>query len=142
MLFWQDRYAGLTGFRGRGGARGAPRGLSRGLGGRGGFRGGAMGGGDGRNFSDDIYAPYEGPDGATRSSGGGFGSAPPSGPASHGGSAYGAPQREYVTGEPSQQIMVRNVRESVFCAVYFALLASADLWATISSCLGPPPMKI
>ena len=101
----EDRYAGLSGpFRGglRGGLRGGGRGGLRG-GLRGGFRGGfagAAGGGAGRDFSSqDLYADYSGPDQA--------------------GAAIGTyPQGQYAAGaygagfdaEPSQQIMVRNVR--------------------------------
>ena len=104
----EDRYAGLHGSRGRGGA---PRGL--GMGGRGGgFRGARGGGyerggrfasggsgGGGRDWqAGSLYKDYTGPDG--RSSGGadpGYGG---------GGGTYG---RIPVDLQPSQQIMVRNV---------------------------------
>lgn len=70
-----------------------------------------MGGGEGRSFNDDMYAPYEGPDGATRSAsgGGGGGGSGFGGAASSGAPVYGGAAREYPTGDPSQQIMVRNV---------------------------------
>ncbi|KAF8878167.1 hypothetical protein CPB84DRAFT_350811 [Gymnopilus junonius] len=122
----EDRYAGLSGgFRGglRGGLRGLGRGGMRGL--RGGFGrggyGGGGGGGGGRDFSDqDIYADYPGPDqsGAGAAAGGpGAGG----GGGGHGGlrmnnygagGAYGGaggPGGGYAEGEPSQQIMVRNL---------------------------------
>ena len=81
---------------------------------RGGFRGGFGGGhgGSGRDFSQDIYADYPGPDHGTPTgpglrmeqgfNGGGF---PAAGGAGFGGAAYVEP-------EPSQQIMVRNVSGS------------------------------
>ena len=115
----QDRYAGLTGTTSfRGSFRGTPRGL-----GRGGFRGGGMrgfrGGGGGfsqggRDFSNqELYADYNGPDqpgaGATYGSGGaGYSGGGSSGFGGGGGagSGGGAP---YTEGDPSQQIMVRNV---------------------------------
>ena len=99
----------------RGGLRGAPRGLGRGL--RGGFRGGGFRGGfgaqaGGRDFSNqDIYADYSGPDQQAAPGGGGlrmdgYGSG---GHAYAGGvgAGYGA---GFAEAEPSQQIMVRNVR--------------------------------
>ncbi|KAF8308261.1 RNA-binding domain-containing protein [Clavulina sp. PMI_390] len=97
----EDRFAGLSGGRGRG-LRGVRGGLGRGgMGGRGGF-----GGRGDRQFSDDIYAPYEGPDSGSRSAGNGNGSSfAPTGPSSSGG--RGA--KEYPTGPPGQQIMVRNL---------------------------------
>jgi len=123
----EDRYAGLSGpgsYRGgfRGGLRGGGlRGMGfgrGGFGGRGGFRGGAMaGGGDGRQFSNDIYADYSGPDQqmGLRMDGAGYGAGAgagvpgaPTGPGgynSHAQGAFGA----FVGGEPSQQIMVRNL---------------------------------
>jgi hypothetical protein len=72
---------------------------------RGGFRGGypgAAGGGAGRDFSNDLYADYSGPDQAA-----------PGGaamPGYGGGAGYGsgATYSGY-DAEPSQQIMVRNV---------------------------------
>ncbi len=119
----QDRFAtGAGGFRGRGGFRGGfgggfgGRGGGGGFGFRGGFRGGFMGGGGmgmgmgggggmgmgmggagrgGRNFSNDLYADYNGPDGSAANGGmavDGVGSGLPAEPA-----------------EPNQQIMVRNV---------------------------------
>ena len=100
----EDRYAGLTGPGGRGGLRGGLRGGfrggPRGGGMRGSFRGGAMGSGEGRSFGSDIYADYNGPseNGVGRSSG--FTAA---------GSAASGPPGGYSQGEPSQQIMVRNV---------------------------------
>ena len=100
------------GFRGRGGLRGGfmPRG--GGFGFRGGLRGGYMGGGGGgmgmgmgmgmggagrggRNFSNDLYADYNGPEGSAANGGmavDGVGSGLQSEPA-----------------EPNQQILVRNV---------------------------------
>lgn len=99
----QDRYAGLSGPGSfRGGLRGGLRGLRGGLRGgfRGGFRGGYAGPAGGRDFSQDLYAPYSGPDQAA--AGGGL--------SSYGGSGYGG--AGYAAGydaEPSQQIMVRNV---------------------------------
>lgn len=120
-MYRQDRFAGLSGpgsFRGGGpgGLRGGLRGLRggfRGGGFRGGFRGGfASQAGAGRDFSTDLYADYPGPDqsaatptgpgglrmDAYSGGGGGYGGA-----AGFGGAAYAEP-------EPSQQIMVRNVR--------------------------------
>lgn len=117
----QDRFAGLSGFRGgRGGLRGLRGGMGRGLG-RGGFRGSfGGGGGSGRDFSNqDIYADYSGPDqpsnargtsdsynggGAGGGAGSGFGNG---GSSSFGGGAGGA---AHFNADPSQQIMVRNVR--------------------------------
>lgn len=104
----QDRYAGLSGPGAfRGGFRGGLRGLRGGRGGfRGGFRGGYAGAAPGRDFSSqDLYADYSGPDsqsGGLRMEGypaGGF--------------AAGAPYPGFEA-EPSQQIMVRNVRIGAF----------------------------
>ena len=114
----QDRYAGLSGaggFRG-GGFRGGPRGLGgrgmRGGGFRGGFRGGfAAQAGAGRDFSNqDLYADYSGPDqqaapGGLRMDGYGTG-----GFAGAGAIGFNGPGAAYTEPEPSQQIMVRNVR--------------------------------
>ncbi|KAF9047727.1 hypothetical protein BJ165DRAFT_1344497 [Panaeolus papilionaceus] len=111
----EDRFAGLSGPGFRGGFRGAPRGLGRGglRGGlRGGFRGGFQGGG--RDFSNqDIYADYSGPDqapGGLRSDN--FNSAPApyagGGGGGGGGGGFGGGPG-YTEGEPSQQIMVRNL---------------------------------
>jgi len=116
----EDRYAGLTGSGGgfRGCFRGAPRGLSRGL--RGGFRGGGFRGGfaqagGGRDFSNqELYADYNGPDqqgaatGGLRmdSYGGGYGAGAGAG---YGGGGGAAAAGGFVDGEPSQQIMVRNL---------------------------------
>lgn len=107
----EDRYAGLHGSRGRG----APRGLGMGGRGGGGFRGGrggayeragrfggsgGGGGGGGRDWqAGSLYKDYTGPDG--RSAGGGGGD-------SYAGGGYG---RIPVDLQPSQQIMVRNVRK-------------------------------
>jgi len=119
----EDRYAGLSGsgLRGRGlaaGGRGfGGRGL--GLGGRGfgrgsfGARGGGLGGGDGRQFTNDIYADYDGPNGTVgashlRMEGAGYNNVGiPTGP--HGYNAPAPGFGGYVSGEPSQQIMVRNL---------------------------------
>lgn len=106
-LILQDRYAGLTGpgsFRGgyRGGLRGL-RGSGLRGGSRGGFRGGYAGGGAaaaaGRDFSDNLYADYSGPD-----SQGGAAGLRMDGFAAGGYGAYAGYEPE-----PSQQIMVRNV---------------------------------
>jgi RNA recognition motif-containing protein len=102
----EDRYAGLTGATPfRGSFRGAPRGLGRGGfrggGGLRGFRGGFSQAGGGRDLSNqELYADYNGPEqqGATYGSGGaGY----------NGNSGYGG--AAYTEGEPSQQIMVRNL---------------------------------
>jgi len=105
----EDRYAGLTGpgtYRGR---SLPPRGLGRGgyMGGRGfgrgGYSRGGMGGGDGRQFSNDIYADYNGPNG----SGGGFSHVGiPTGPHGYNAPPYGS---GFPGGEPNSQIMVRNL---------------------------------
>lgn len=104
----EDRYAGLTGpgtYRGR---TLPPRGFSRGhMGGRGfgrgGYSRGGMGGGDGRQFSNDIYADYNGPNG----SGGGYSHAGvPTGPQGYNAPPYGA---GFPGGDPNNQIMVRNL---------------------------------
>lgn len=100
----------------RGGFRGAPRGLGRGL--RGGFRGGAFRGGfgaqaGGRDFSNqDIYADYSGPDQQAAPGGAGlrmdgYGGTGHGYGGGVGGGGYGA---GFADAEPSQQIMVRNVR--------------------------------
>lgn len=75
----EDRFAGLSGGRGRGRGRGSDRGFR---GGRGGFGGR---GGYGGMSNADLYADYSGPD---QQMGGGFAGA---------------------MAEPSQQIMVRNL---------------------------------
>ena len=75
----EDRFAGLSGGRGRGRGRGSDRGFR---GGRGGFGGR---GGYGGMSNADLYADYSGPD---QQMGGGFAGAMP---------------------DPSQQIMVRNL---------------------------------
>ncbi|KDR79811.1 hypothetical protein GALMADRAFT_241900 [Galerina marginata CBS 339.88] len=113
----EDRYAGLSGGGFRGGFRGGPRGLGRGLrggglrgGGGGGLRGGYSQAGGGRDFSDqELYADYPGPDqtAAPGSAGGGGGGGLRMN--NYGGaSGYGG-AANYVDGEPSQQIMVRNL---------------------------------
>ncbi|KAI0320586.1 RNA-binding domain-containing protein [Amylostereum chailletii] len=98
----EDRFAGLTGpggFRGglRGGLRGMRGGFRGGLG-RGGMRGGY--GGAGREFNQDLYADYPGPDaqGTTFAGAGAFNSSLQP--------AYGT---QGYDPEPSQQIMVRNL---------------------------------
>jgi len=118
----QDRFAGLSGpgsFRGgglRGGIRGLRGGGFRGGGLRGGFRGGFGGqAGAGRDFSNqDLYADYSGPDqqaatptgpGGLRMDGHGYNAGFGAGAGAGFGAAYTEP-------EPSQQIMVRNVRGS------------------------------
>jgi hypothetical protein len=81
---------------------------------RGGFRGGfaAQAGGAGRDFSNqDLYADYSGPDqqaapGGLRMDNYGASGFPATGPAAFGPSGPGG----YAEAEPSQQIMVRNVR--------------------------------
>ena len=115
----EDRFAGLTGpgsYRGgiRGGLRGA-RGSYRASGVRGGFRGGYAGGPGGRDFSQDLYADYSGPDqqGGMRM-GGGYG-----GDGAYGGAAYGGGGGGGFEAEPSQQIMVRNVSATVVLGVCF-----------------------
>ncbi|KAG9103278.1 hypothetical protein FRC06_011515 [Ceratobasidium sp. 370] len=76
----EDRYAGLSGGRGRGRGRGGDRGGFRGRGGFGGR------GGYGNVSNADLYADYSGPDQQMGAAGGGF-----------------------TMPEPSQQIMVRNL---------------------------------
>ncbi|KAF8342585.1 uncharacterized protein EI90DRAFT_3029500 [Cantharellus anzutake] len=102
----EDRYAGLTGpsvYRGRGFP---PRGLGRGyMGGRGfsrgGFSRGGMGGGVGRQFSNDIYADYNGPNASNYNHVG-----IPTGPHGYNAAPYGG---GFPGGEPNNQIMVRNL---------------------------------
>ena len=83
--------------------RGGLRGLRGGYRGsfRGGFRGGYGGGpGASRDFSNDLYADYSGPD------------QPAPGSGMHGYGGNGGYAGGYAGGydaEPSQQIMVRNV---------------------------------
>ena len=75
-----------------------------------GFRGGFSHAGGGRDFSNqELYADYNGPDqpGATYGSGGGGGGGSGSGGGYNSGPGYGS--GGYAEGEPSQQIMVRNV---------------------------------
>jgi hypothetical protein len=74
------------GFAGRGGFGG---GFAGGF--VGGFGGPAMGRG-GRNFTNDLYADYNGPEGATESGTPAVGALP------------------FAALEPSKQIMIRNVR--------------------------------
>jgi hypothetical protein len=125
LLITQDRFAGLSGpgsFRGGGGGfRGGLRGLRGGGLRGGGFRGGGFRGGfggqagAGRDFSNqDLYADYSGPDqqaatptgpGGLRMDGHGYNA----GGFSAGGGGFGG--AAYAEPEPSQQIMVRNVRE-------------------------------
>ncbi|KAG8717649.1 hypothetical protein FRC08_007046 [Ceratobasidium sp. 394] len=76
----EDRYAGLSGGRGRGRGRGGDRGGFRGRGGFGGR------GGYGNVSNADLYADYSGPDQQMGGAGGGF-----------------------AMPDPSQQIMVRNL---------------------------------
>ena len=126
----QDRYAGLSGSGGfRGGLRGGPRGLGRGLRGgpRGGFRGGYSQAGGGRDFSNsELYADYSGPDQQAAPGGGGGGGGlrmdgygGGGGYGAGAGGGFGGPQ--YAEGEPSQQIMVRNVW-------YFFFLGTKDVF--------------
>lgn len=102
----EDRYAGLSGYRGS--FRGAPRGFGgRGLRGsyRGSFRGGFGGHAptSGRDFSNqDIYADYSGPDQQT------FGGLRMDGYNAGVNQGYGGGYGGY-DAEPSQQIMVRNL---------------------------------
>ena len=138
----QDRYAGLTGSTGgfRGSSRGAPRGLGRGgfRGGLRGFRGGFSQAGGGRDFSNqELYADYNGPDqsGAPYGGGGGGGGGGYSGGGGGGGNSGFGGGGSYPEGEPSQQIMVRNVS-------HLDLFALVALLRINSSCLGRPPMKI
>lgn len=109
----------------------------RGGGFRGGFRGGfaAQAGGAGRDFSNqDLYADYSGPDQQAATGGGlrmdsyGAGGFAASGPASYGGAGAGA---GYTEAEPSQQIMVRNVR-GLFTRA--CLSASTPFLATVVHC--------
>ncbi|KAF9479311.1 RNA-binding domain-containing protein [Pholiota conissans] len=107
----EDRYAGLSGGGFRGGLRGGPRGLGRGLRGGGmrggGFRGGFGSGGGGRDFSNqDLYADYSGPD---QSGAGAVGRLNSYGGSDAGYGGAGGGGGAYVDGEPSQQIMVRNL---------------------------------
>lgn len=123
----QDRYAGLSGGGFRGGFRGGPRGLGgRGLRG-GGLRGGGLRGGGysqagGRDFSDqDLYADYPGPD-QQGSGGGGGGGGGGMRMGGYGGSGYGGGAGGgFVEGDPSQQIMVRNVCYSFLYFLFFAI---------------------
>ena len=70
--------------------------------GRGGYSRGGMGGGDGRQFSNDIYADYNGPNG----SGGSYSHVGiPTGPHGYTAPPYGG---GFPGGEPNNQIMVRN----------------------------------
>lgn len=106
------------GFRGgfQGGFQGGP------AGGFGNHMGGMMGGGGrgGRNFTQDLYADYNGPDasgGVGAVGGDGYGA---DGMAM-GGGVVGAPAA-VVSAEPSTQIMVRNVSIPVlFSLVLFGL---------------------
>lgn len=120
----EDRFAGQGGFRGRGGFRGGLRGtfpvrggfggpgfrggmqggfgggfqrggFAGGFGGRGAYAGGVGGGVGGRNFSNDLYADYNGPSGAVD------GGMAVDGPVSSGLQPQPA--------EPNQQILVRNL---------------------------------
>lgn len=99
----------MGGFGGRGGF--IPRGTFYNRGGFGGAFGnhlGAIGGGQrgGRNFSQDLYAEYNGPDAAVPGAAEGFD-----------GSMVGVPAGPAVVSvdlEPSTQIMVRNVSEINF----------------------------
>ncbi|KAF9530205.1 hypothetical protein CPB83DRAFT_875197 [Crepidotus variabilis] len=111
----EDRYAGLTGSTGGFRGRGAPRGLRGGFrGGLRGFRGGfASQGGAGRDFSNqELYADYNGPDsqaaaaGGSAYAGGSAGAGAPYASGAAGGSGFGA---NFPEGDPSQQIMVRNL---------------------------------
>jgi len=104
----EDRFAGLSGARGRGGIRGGLRGLRGGLGRGGGLRGG-YGGGAGRDFSNqDLYADYSGPDQQT---GGAMRVDGYAGSYNGNGYAGGVAATTAVAYnlEPSQQIMVRNL---------------------------------
>ncbi|ORX37631.1 hypothetical protein BD324DRAFT_578776 [Kockovaella imperatae] len=82
----------------RGGFRGGYGGGGYGMGGGGGYGmgmgrgGGGMGAGGGRNFSNDLYADYNGPEG---------------GAANGNGAGGGGASRE--PAEPNQQILVRNL---------------------------------
>ena len=92
---------------------------------RGGFRGGGFGRGGfggpgaangGRDFNQDIYADYSGPDGQNTSIAAAGPGPTPTGPGLRGNNGFGgaAPFAPfggpaYVEPEPSQQIMVRNV---------------------------------
>lgn len=75
-----------------------------------GFRGGFSGGGAaGRDFSQDLYADYSGPDqpaAAAAAAGGGLRMDGYGAGYGGAGGAYGTPA---YNAEPSQQIMVRNV---------------------------------
>ncbi len=95
---------------GRGGFRGGLRG----------FRGGYAQAGGGRDFSNqELYADYNGPEqqGAPYGSGGGGGG---------GGSTYsgsgGYNPSSFPEGEPSQQIMVRNVSSVAFLREFYLLI--------------------
>jgi len=127
MFFYhlQDRYAGLTGSMPfRGGLRGAPRGHGRGgfRGGgfRGGFRGGLAQAGGGRDFSNqELYADYNGPDQQSAYGGSAGYSAGGGGGTGGGGGSGGYNSGSYAEGQPSQQIMVRNVRVVELCVMSF-----------------------
>lgn len=84
------------GFMGRGGF-GAPM-MGNHMGGMG---GGAMRGG--RNFTNDLYADYNGPDGSAVANGMGMGM----------GMGMGVPAMPAANVEPSVQVMVRNVSDSL-----------------------------
>ncbi|KAI0071042.1 RNA-binding domain-containing protein [Panus rudis PR-1116 ss-1] len=109
----EDRYAGLSGpgtFRGggfRGGLRGLRGGGFRGGGFRGGFRGGFAPQPAGRDFSDNLYADYVGPDQGGAAGGGMSGYNPAAAPGGFAGGFGGA--NPAFDPEPSQQIMVRNL---------------------------------
>lgn len=83
------------GFMGRGGFGGPMMGNHMG-----GMGGAAMRGG--RNFTNDLYADYSGPDGSAVASGMGMGM----------GMGMAAPAMPAANVEPSVQVMVRNVRAS------------------------------
>ena len=94
--------------------------------GRGGFgeRGRSLGGGDGRQFTNEIYADYDGPNGAVgapqlRMDGAGYNNSSRNVGIPTGRHGYTAPAPGfgggYVSGEPCQQIMVRNVSLSRWC---------------------------
>lgn len=120
----------------RGGLRGAPRGHGRGgfRGGsfRGGFRGGGLAqAGGGRDFSNqELYADYNGPDQPSAFGGsGGYGGGS--------GGSGGYNSATYTEGQPSQQIMVRNVGVVELCVMSFC-----DGLSFFDSCLGQPQMRI
>ena len=103
---------GLRGGYMGGGGGGYGMGMGMGMG-----RGGGMGGhAGGRNFSNDLYADYNGPEGA------------------NGGGMAVDGQNGGQAAEPNQQIMVRNVSRTK--------ALGGEMWAHCDSCHGRRRMRI